>query len=291
MRELNLDSDAYPFQSRYFDTPAGQLHYIDEGQGEPVVMVHGNPTWSFAFRHCIAALRSQYRCIAMDHIGFGLSDKPLEWDYQPQSHAAHFAALMDSLDLQSITLVVSDWGGPIALQYAIDHPDRIKRVVVLNSWCWSVKGDPHFERFSAMMGGPIGRFLIKHCNFFVNGVMKKAVHQKHCLTQNVMRHYRLTTANKRARKSMWVLPKAIVSCSEWLSTLERGIKQQLANKPCLIAWGKHDIAFRAQECERWQRLFTQHTLVSFDHAGHFPEEEVPDELVSHLQGFLQQDNA
>jgi pimeloyl-ACP methyl ester carboxylesterase len=161
-----FDSCMYHFAPHTFQTPAGKMHYIDQGQGEPVVFVHGNPGWSFEFRDVINGISIKRRCIAPDHIGFGLSDKPADWDYLPEQHAQHFNALMDALDLRDMTLVVSDWGGPIGLSYALRHPERIKRLVIINSWMWSVKDDGYYRMLSGLMGGAVGRFLTGNFNFF-----------------------------------------------------------------------------------------------------------------------------
>src|ERR1022692_4366977 len=138
---LWLDRAEYPFSSHYFQLPMGRMHYVDEGHGDPIVMLHGNPGWSFEFRNIIKELSKTHRCIAPDHIGFGLSDKPVNWDYLPINQAANFEKLMDSLDLKNITMIVKDWGGPIGLSYAIKHPEKIKKLVILNTWLWSVKDD------------------------------------------------------------------------------------------------------------------------------------------------------
>ena len=110
-----LSDDLYPFESRFFTYPSGhRMHYVDEGEGEPIVFVHGNPAWSFEFRHLIKGLRSGYRCIALDHVGFGLSSRSdRSEDHHPKRHAARFASLIDHLELQDLTLVMEDWGGPI----------------------------------------------------------------------------------------------------------------------------------------------------------------------------------
>jgi len=110
-----LDRDEYPFAPHYLTTPAGRLHYIDEGSGRPIVFVHGNPVWSFLYRNQIKALTSEHRCIAPDHIGFGLSDKPRDWTYLPAQHAANLEQLLEPMDLHDLTLVIGDWGGPIGI--------------------------------------------------------------------------------------------------------------------------------------------------------------------------------
>ncbi|MBK5969142.1 hypothetical protein CCR91_10245 [Thiorhodovibrio winogradskyi] len=133
----------YPFASRWFETPRGWIHYIDEGQGTPLVFVHGNPSWSFEYRGPILALRDRYRCIALDHLGFGLSQRGADpGGDHPRVHARNFAALLDHLALDGMVLIFSDWGGPIALSAARLMPDRVCGFVVLNSWCWPV---PHCQ--------------------------------------------------------------------------------------------------------------------------------------------------
>ena len=128
------------------------MHYIDEGAGDPLVFVHGNPAWSFEFRHVIRQLRPEFRCVAPDHIGFGLSSRSARReDHHPESHAHRFAALLDRLDLRDITLFMNDWGGPIGLDFARRHPERVRRLVIANSWCWPVGEDFHFRSFSFLM--------------------------------------------------------------------------------------------------------------------------------------------
>ena len=167
------------------------MHYIDEGEGEPIVFVHGNPAWSFEFRHPVRELRSEFRCVALDHIGFGLSSRSARReDHRPRSHARRLAALLDHLDLRDITLFMNDWGGPIGLDFARRHPERVKRLVIANTWCWPVGDDFHFRSFSFLMSSWIGQYLLRQHNIFVNGVMPRAVGDRSVLTPEVMAHYR-----------------------------------------------------------------------------------------------------
>ncbi len=161
-----LDRVDYPFASHAFDVPAGRMHYVDEGAGKPVVFVHGNPSWSWQFRNVINALRGSHRCVAADHLGFGLSDKPASFSYRPEDHAKNLALLLDSLDLKDVTLVVNDWGGPTGLAWALDHPERVSNLLITNTWMWSVRDDWYYQAFSGFMGGAVGRALIRRRNFF-----------------------------------------------------------------------------------------------------------------------------
>ncbi len=167
-----IDRNEYPFTPKEFDLPMGTLRYVDEGLASPIVMVHGNPSWSFEYRALLKHFSKTNRVIAPDHIGFGLSDKPVDWDYLPQQHAENLEALLESLDLHEITLLVGDWGGPIGLSYAIKHPERIKNIIITNTWMWSVHGDLYYRGFSGFVGGPIGRWLIRKYNFFAGALLK-----------------------------------------------------------------------------------------------------------------------
>jgi haloalkane dehalogenase len=279
-----LDKHEYPFQSKYFDLPMGRMHYVDEGQSDhAIVMVHGNPAWSFTYRKLIKCLSRNYRCVALDHIGFGLSDKPFEWDYLPESHAINLEKLLNHLGLQSITLMVGDWGGPIGLSYAVNRPDKIKSLIITNTWMWPVKGDFHYEMFSGFMGGVIGRALIKRYNFFVKVLMKKMFRAE--LDPSVHRHYIEPLKKPRDRKGCWVFPKQIISSSDWLADLWSK-RKAIADKPSIIFWGKKDIAFRGIELKRWKSLFIDVNVHEYDNVGHFVQEELGDELCPLVEGHL-----
>jgi haloalkane dehalogenase len=265
----------------------GKLHYVDEGGGEPVVMVHGNPTWSFLYRHLIKGLAKDYRCIAMDHVGFGLSDKPWNWSYLPEDHAKNLDRLIGRLGLKDVTLVVQDWGGPIGLSYAVRSPENVKRLIIMNTWMWSVQGDPHFERFSGFMGGVVGRFLIRRFNFFVRVVMKQAMGDPARLPAPVHRHYLQPLAEPGERKGCWTFPKRIIDSGAWLEDLWSG-RDRIRDKPALILWGMKDIAFRERELERWIGLFKDARVVRYADAGHYLQEEKGSDLIPIIGAFLKE---
>ncbi len=280
-----LDKKEYPFQSRYFDLPMGRMHYVDEGESDhAIVMVHGNPVWSFTYRKLIKCLSNKYRCIAIDHIGFGLSDKPVEWDYLPENHAINLEKLLNHLDLQSITLIVGDWGGPIGLSYAVNHPDKIKSIVITNTWMWPVKGIFHYEMFSGIMGGFIGRALIKRLNFFVKVLMKKSFQTE--IAPPVYQHYIEPMKKPMDRKGSWIFPKQITASSQWLANLWSK-REAITQNPLLIIWGKKDIAFRDVELEKWKSSFTDVEALEYENVGHFIQEELGDELCPLLEIHLQ----
>ncbi|WP_420613837.1 alpha/beta fold hydrolase [Candidatus Spongiisocius sp.] len=283
-----VSDEMFPFESKFFATADGhRMHYVDEGQGEPIIFVHGNPAWSFEFRHLIAGLRPERRCIAADHIGFGLSsrsDQPQ--DHHPKAHAERFASLLDHLGAEEITLFLTDWGGPIGLDFARRHPDRVKRLVIANTWCWPVDDDFHFRFFSSMMANSLGQYLIKKRNFFVKRIMPMAVGNKRAvLTPEVMSHYREAQPTPETRSANAALPGHIIGATEWLSSIwqDRG---SFVCKPTLVFWGAKDIAFRKKELDRWKSELSDSEVHEFDDCGHFLAEEAPDRILPRLSTFL-----
>ncbi len=180
---------------------------------------------------------------------------------------------------------MTDWGGPIGLYFALAHPDRVKRLVISNTWCWPVSRDRHFVMFSFMMSNWVGRFLIKRFNIFVNKVMPRATGRKEVLTPQVMDHYRNAQPALNARSASAALPGAILGATGWLGSIwdER---ETFAALPSLILWGSKDIAFRKKELERWQSALSNYELHEFEDSGHFIAEESPDKALSALYAFM-----
>jgi haloalkane dehalogenase len=280
-----LNRNEYPFEHKYYKTQYGRMHYVDEGEGEAVVMVHGNPSWSFEYRNVIKELSKKVRCIAPDHIGFGLSDKPSDFSYLPEDHAENFSKFMNSLKLDNITLVLGDWGGPIALSYAINNPDKIKNIVITNTWLWSVKWNPYYIGFSSFMGGPIGKMLIKNQNYFATSMVRTLFGDKARYTQTVADHYEKPFENPEERTGNFMFPRHIIKSSKWLNYLWDNAGM-LRTKNSVIAWGLKDIAFKEKELLRWKEFFPYSRRIYFKDAGHFFAEEKPVELANEIKKIL-----
>lgn len=261
----------------YHDVDAGTMHYCDEGTGSPVVLVHGNPANAELFREVIDDLSADHRCIAPDHLGFGRSDKPSEWSHLPEDHAANLAVLLDALDLTDVTMVVGDWGGPIGLSWVLDHPDRVRRVVITNTWLWSVRGSWYYQGFSRFMGGPIGRLLIRRHNVFARHVVRRAWGTRTELTPE--RHRRFTDVHRTPdeRTAMWVLPREIIGSSAWLADLWRR-HHVLRELDVALLWGLRDIAFRRDVLDRWRAALPDAEVVRLDDVGHYVAMEAPEEI-------------
>lgn len=165
-----LPAELYPFESRYLCVEDACVHYVDEGSGPTLLLLHGNPTWSFLYREIIKALRSEFSCVAIDYPGFGLSTPPPGYRFMPAEHAHIVETFVQQLDLSAVTTMVQDWGGPIGFALALRHPDRFSRFVIGNTWAWP-KSDPGSQVFSRVLGGALGGYLIQRHNIFVERIL------------------------------------------------------------------------------------------------------------------------
>src|SRR4051794_18099483 len=170
-----VDSELYPFADHW----SGGLHYVDEGDGPPLLMLHGNPTWSFTWRDVIAGLRDRYRCIAPDLPGFGLSQAPGSgYGFTLSEHAEEIERLVVELDLHDATLLCQDWGGPIGFAVAGRQPECFTRFVIGNTWAWPMSDSRGARIFSFALGNPLGRWLIEHRNLFVERILPGGTREK-----------------------------------------------------------------------------------------------------------------
>jgi len=280
-----LDRTEYPFRANYLETPHGTMHYVDEGSGDVILFVHGNPTWSFEHRRLIKHLSANRRCVAPDHIGFGLSDQPYAVSYLPQFHAENLARLIDALGLTHITFVLHDWGGPIGMSYALDHPANVARIIAYNSWFWSVRGNTTFERFSGFVGGAIGRALCRYVNLFPRVLLPASVGDRKKLSKSAHRHFVNAFPTPRSRKGTWVFPGAIIGQSAWLDTLWEK-REGLRQTPVLLLWGLKDVAFTVDLLARWEDAFPDHVTVRYEDVGHSAPEEIGDDAIPPVESFL-----
>jgi haloalkane dehalogenase len=266
------------------DVDAGRMHYVDEGEGPVVVMVHGTPTSSFLYRHLIRDLSQDHRVIAMDHIGFGRSDKPEDWSYRPEDHARNLELLIERLELQDVTLVVHDFGGPIGLAYAIEHPQNVRALALFNTWMWSLKGTAA-ERVSRFMSGAVGRFLYKQLNFSPRVLLRTGFADKRKLTKEIHRHYIEAFPSAAERQGPWVLAKELIDSADFYEGLWQR-RRHIEDKPALLLWGMKDPFFDVDSLDRWNATFTSPRVVRFPEAGHFVQEEAGDEAAREIRVFL-----
>ncbi len=278
-----VDDELFPFESHFIEIDGHTVHYVDEGSGPTLLMLHGNPTWSFLFRDVIGLLRKDFRCIALDYPGFGLSTSRPGYRYLPEGHADVVTAFVDALGLKDVTLVGQDWGGMIGLAVAQRRPGVFDRLVLANTWAWPVNGDLHFEAFGRIVGGLPMRFLVRQFNVLVNAFIPTG-HRRRKLTDAELDHYRRALDTAERRQASAVLPGRVLASREFFAEVEAGLPE-VAHLPTLIIWGDADIAFRAQERERLEATFPDHTTVLVEGAGTYVESDAPDEFASAIRSF------
>lgn len=279
-----LDKSAYPFQSKYFDVNGQRLHYIDQGEGETILFVHGTPSWSFEFRNIIKELQDCYRCIAIDHIGFGLSDKPEHYDYSPQHHSKTLQRFVLEKHLEDITLVVHDFGGPIGLNFAINCPQKVKRLVILNSWLWSHKEDCGIIKWGRMLLSPLLMLLYRYWNFSPRILLPNSFGDRK-LSSHLIKQYTKPFADKSQRNGVLAFAKSLWKDQGWFEELWNK-RQAISNKPTLLIWGVKDPFIKSAYLDKFQSGFTNSTTVKLMTCGHFPQEEQPDLVARELSIFL-----
>ena len=270
----------------YVATRHGRMHYIDQGSGDPIVLVHGTPTNSYEFRHLIEALSATHRCIAPDHLGFGKSDRPADFAYTPEAHAAALGEFIEKLHLDRFSLVVHDFGGPIGLPLALDAASRVDRVVLINTWAWPLNGDAKMARGAQFIAGWTGRMLYKYANASLRLIMPSAYGDRRKLTKQIHRQYLDVFRDRTARvQVLHALAKALLdSRAHYQSLLDR--IGQLRNKPVLILWGMKDGAFQPYHLDRWQQLLPEAEVVRIAEAGHWPHEEEPAQVIDAMRRFI-----
>ncbi|AQA05510.1 alpha/beta hydrolase [Mycobacterium sp. MS1601] len=275
-----VDDELFPFASQFLDIDGHRVHYVDEGAGPTLLFLHGNPTWSFDYSVVITHLKAEFRCIAVDYPGFGLSTAAPGYRYLPTEHAEIVGRFVEMLGLRNVTLVGHDWGGPIGLAVAQQRPETFDRLVLTNTWAWPVS-DPLIQVMSHVMGSPIGRLLIRQLNLFVNQMIPIG-HRLTTPTSAQMDHYRNALDSPARREGSAVFPREITSSRAFLADIEAGLKVMEA-LPTLIIWGDGDFAFGDKELRRWQQIFTDNEAVIVSGAGHFVPSDAPEQFAAAIR--------
>lgn len=282
-----LDRAAWPYPPRIHARDGARLHYVDEGAGPPVVLVHGTPTWSFEWRHVIAGLRGEARLIAPDHLGFGLSDRPAGAGYRPEDHAVRFRAFIDAVVPDGpLTLVVHDFGGPFALDWALDHPERLAHLVVVNSWMWAFDDDPSMTRKARFAGSAFGRWMYRRLNASQRLIMPSAYGDRRRLTPAIHRQYLEVFPDADSRERvLFALAQSMLGSRAFFDGLWQR-RAHLANVDVHLVWGTRDSAFPPAMLTRWEQAVPHARTTRLDEAGHWPHEEAPEAVIQALRRVL-----
>jgi haloalkane dehalogenase len=278
-----VDASLYPFAEHAFESADGTMHYVDEGSGPVVVLVHGTPVWSFVYRAQITTLVARgFRVIAPDHLGFGRSEKAEGARYHPQDHARRLEALLQSLHLRDLTLVVHDFGGPIGLHFALNNVDRIAGLVIMNTWGWPLTDDARIARTSRLLSGAFGRWLYTRLNASPRWLIPAGFADRAKLSPHVHAHYLAPFLTPSSRLPLWQLARDLIDSSAWYAQLHERLSE-LKHLPILLLWGMQDTAFGISYCKRWRVTFPEAKLASLETASHFLQDECP-EIVSSAIG-------
>jgi cis-3-alkyl-4-acyloxetan-2-one decarboxylase len=291
--DASLDGDfegTFSFEARFHDADGCRLHYVDHGPADapPVLFVHGNPTWSYYWRHAIGRLaQSGHRCLAFDHMGFGRSDKPPHLAaYSLRRHVDNALSLIDALDLRDITLVGHDWGGPIGAGALLERPDRLRRLVLMNTWAWELPSflPPFLREFRAE---GLGEILALAGNLFVESIPGGMARRDH--DPLMMDAYRAPFPDYWSRAGALAFQREIpLTERDRSAPLMSSIHDGLAalDRPVLLVWGMRDPVFQPVFLEQWQELFPAAQTVEIEEAAHFLVEDRPAEVTEAIERFL-----
>lgn len=292
MRNLEHETfdGTFPFAPHYHQVDDFAMHYVDEGSGEPLVMLHGDPTWGYLFRNFIPPLSGRYRCIVPDHMGMGKSGTPPDpARYHLAQHVSNLESLLLALDLRDITLVLHDWGGPVGLGFATRHPERIKRLVLLNTWAFAV-WPCAMPRLTEIIRSERGESFVLKRNGYLEPALMGATEHPERLTQTVMGAYRAPFPTPASRIAMLCWSRDIpvqqgdASYAE-MARIEQGLSR-FAATPTLLIWGMKDLVLPPTGLHQWQARYPDATTHEIDDANHFLQEDAPERIVGSIAAFL-----
>lgn len=284
-------ADEYPFAPKRFTTPAGaRMSYLDEGPRghEAVLMLHGNPTWSFYYRHVVRTLAPTLRCIVPDHVGMGLSDKPQTYDYHLAARIADIEALIAHLGLKRVHLIVHDWGGAIGFGFAGRHPEMINRIVILNTAAFASERIP--LRISLCKLPILGPLVVRGANGFAAPATWMAMHARR-LTPIERRGYLCpydSWANRIAVSAFVQDIPLRPSHPSW-ATL-RAVEERLPqfrDRPAIVIWGGRDFCFNDHFLARWRGILPEAAVHRIADAGHYVVEDAREQVVPTITDFLE----
>jgi len=270
-----LDRSLFPFTSRFVNIGANRVHYIDEGAGPTLLLLHGNPTWSFLYRHIVHLLSPHFRCIALDYPGFGLSTAATGYGYTPREHSDVLEGFVYALGLSDLRIMVQDWGGPIGLGFAGRHPDRVHSLIIGNSFAWPATTG--MKGFSYVMGNPVARYFITHRNMLARWLIPAGTNRT--LTEAELAAYMGPFPTPASRLPTWIFARQIRASASYLAEVEAGLAR-LSDKPALIVWADADGAFGPADRDRFVRVFRKHQLIDLPGAKHFIQENAPEAIAS-----------
>ncbi len=281
----------FPWQPRFKAINGFDMHYVDEGKGEPIVCLHGMPTWGYLYREFIKDLSKGYRVVVPDHMGFGKSDVPQDKPYTMAQHVDNLAKLVLAIGLKDITLVMQDWGGPIGFGFAVDHPDLVKRLVILNTsvgvmregtkpWYQDFEKRGIYEQFFSNMKENLPRLL------------QGGLYHPERVTPLMLRAYTSPFPAAEYCKGAVAFPRDIpIGMSHPTAAFMQSVRDKLdrlVKTPKILIWGMQDIVFSPAVIDRWHKFYPGTPVHQVEDAGHFLQEDAPAEIISTIRLFCSQ---
>lgn len=278
----------YPFESRFLSLGGEQYHYLDEGTGAPLLLVHGNPTWSFYWRNLIADWRKDYRVLAVDHIGCGRSSKPQNYPYTLQHHAENLLEFIRQIGLRDITLMGHDWGGAIGMLAATMEPNLFSRLVMCNTAAFGFRKIPW--RIGVFRIPYLGAFLARRLNAFARGAITSAVIHRERITPAVRQGLLAPYDSWRNRIAIHRFIQDIPDdpshpTYKVIGQLEQGLNR-LAHLPLLLVWGMKDWCFNHVALRKFQKFFPGAETHQIDDAGHYVVEDAHERIIPVVRDFI-----
>jgi len=278
-----FDSDLLPCESHWLDLDGHQLHYLDVGSGPTLLMLHGNPTWSFLYRRLIAGLSDRFRCVALDLPGFGLSVARPAYDFTAAAQSEVVRRFVAKLDLTGVTPIVQDWAGPVGLGAAVAEPDRYAGLIIGNTWAWP--SNLWTRGFSQAMGGRVtGELMSQRLNLFV-GWMIPAMMRRRKLTPQELAMYKGPFPTAESRAPVRIFAREIRTAQPFLKDLNERLGL-ITDLPSLLFWAERDIAFQQSVRRQWQDRLTQRTDHTLSGAGHFWQDDAGEEATAAIRNWF-----
>ena len=295
LRQLGIERE-YPFPSRFLRSSRGRMHYVDVGEGSPILCVHGNPTWSFLYRNFVKGLSDAHRVVAVDLIGFGLSEKPPDPDaYTIEGHIDALSELVEALDLRDLTLVLQDWGGPIGLGMALRHPERVRALVLMNTIGFVPSGDGGPPLALRLLRLPlVGEQLVQGLGVFNRIFVPAGIAREERKGELVRRAYVEVQGSWDERAGTLAFPRLIpLEPDDPVIDLFREEDRYLRSfrGPVLLVWGLRDPVFPRTVLDQWRERFPNAPLLELPDAGHFLQEDAHEWIVPRIREFLRTHDA
>ncbi len=290
IRDETFDG-TFPFAPHYHEVNGFAMHFVDEGTGEPIVLVHGDPTWGYLWRRFIPPLARRRRCVVPDHMDMGKSGVPEDpYPYRLHHHVANLESLLRHLDLRGMTLVLHDWGGPVGLGVATRHPDQVKRLVLMNTWAFAPWPGGPFPRLLELIRSDRGERFVLEKDGYVEPALLGTTHHPEHLTPTVLKGYRAPFPTPASRRALlcWSrdipVREADPSYGE-MKRIEEGLAL-LAGTPALLVWGMRDPVLSVEVLRRWQRVLPRAAALEIEDASHFLQEDAPEQVLRGIERFL-----